>query len=30
MLLPTHYAEVVNSGGMTTDVTMVTYRGGSL
>ena len=30
MLLPSHYAEVVNSGGMTTDVTMVIYGGGSL
>ena len=30
MLLPTHYPEVVNSGGMTSDVAMVIYRGGSL
>ena len=29
MLLPTHYTEVINSGGMTSGVAMVIYRGGN-
>ena len=30
MLLPAHYTEIVDGSGMTSDVTMVMYRGGGL